>query len=83
MTEYTPNDPEFGKAWHPQTMNLPDARNVTRVGDIRNPGGIVPAASGGRGSTLDSPGSPADPLWHLMLAVAAAGRLRRRQKSPN
>ena len=34
VTEYTPNDPEYGSAWHLQTMNLPGAWDVTRGGGV-------------------------------------------------
>lgn len=38
---------------------------------------------GGGGCALGRPGSPTDPIWLLMLAVAAAGCLRRRQNYPS
>ena len=74
-----------------------DAEGV-RIGVIRDPGGAgsVPAAAGGGagtsgggggggggGCTLGRPGSSADPLWLLMLAVAATGCLRRRLHFPH
>jgi hypothetical protein len=76
----------------------PNDADGLRNGVIRDPGGAgsVPAAAGGGGGpsggggggggggcTLGRPGSSADPLWLLMLAVAATGCLRRRLHFPH